>query len=40
PLTGLANRVLLLDRLDVAVSIATRLGSPVAVLTLDLDGFK
>ena len=40
PLTGLANRVLLLDRLDVAVSIATRLASPVAVLALDLDGFK
>ena len=40
PLTGLPNRSLLLDRLDVAVSIAQRLRSPVAVLALDLDGFK
>lgn len=40
PLTGLANRLLLLDRLQVAVSVASRLGSPVAVLAIDLDGFK
>ena len=40
PLTGLPNRLLLLDRLDIAVSIAERLHSPVAVLALDLDGFK
>lgn len=40
PLTGLPNRLLLLDRLEVAVSIATRMRSPVAVLALDLDGFK
>ena len=40
PLTGLPNRLLLLERLDVAVSIAERMRSPVAVLVLDLDGFK
>lgn len=40
PLTGLPNRLLLLDRLDVAVSVAERMRSPVAVLVLDLDGFK
>ena len=40
PLTGLPNRALLLERLDVAVSIAERMRSPVAVLVLDLDGFK
>jgi len=40
PLTGLPNRLLLLDRLDVAMSIAERMRSPLAVLALDLDGFK
>ena len=40
PLTGLPNRLLLLDRLEVASSLADRLRSPVAVLALDLDGFK
>jgi diguanylate cyclase (GGDEF)-like protein len=40
PLTGLPNRALLRDRLGVAVAVAQRVRSPVAVLALDLDGFK
>ncbi|MGH8981426.1 MAG: diguanylate cyclase, partial [Acidimicrobiales bacterium] len=40
PLTGLANRVLLLDRLEHAVSATTRHASQPAVLFMDLDHFK
>jgi diguanylate cyclase (GGDEF)-like protein/PAS domain S-box-containing protein len=39
-LTGLPNRVLLQDRLDQAVRAATRAGEPLALLVMDLDGFK
>jgi two-component system, cell cycle response regulator len=40
PLTGLANRRLLNDRLSVALVHARRTTSAVAVVYLDLDGFK
>jgi diguanylate cyclase (GGDEF)-like protein len=40
PLTGLANRSLLDDRLSRAVATARRNASPLAVLLFDLDGFK
>lgn len=40
PLTGLANRSLFLDRVTRAVARATRDGSKVAVLYVDLDRFK
>ncbi|HZG92060.1 MAG TPA: EAL domain-containing protein [Pseudonocardia sp.] len=40
PLTGLANRTLLADRLGRAIRRAGRGTTPPAVLVLDLDGFK
>ncbi|MFA9446789.1 putative bifunctional diguanylate cyclase/phosphodiesterase, partial [Egicoccus sp. AB-alg6-2] len=40
PLTGVANRALLLDRLDHTAARADRLGDAYAVLVVDLDGFK
>jgi diguanylate cyclase (GGDEF)-like protein len=40
PLTGLPNRMLLMDRLDQAIAATRRSGSILAVCFLDLDGFK
>jgi diguanylate cyclase (GGDEF)-like protein/PAS domain S-box-containing protein len=40
PLTGLANRALLDDRLEQAVEMAGRRGERVGLVYIDLDGFK
>jgi diguanylate cyclase (GGDEF)-like protein/PAS domain S-box-containing protein len=40
PLTGLPNRALFLDRLGVELAHSARAGSDLAVMFLDLDGFK
>ncbi|MGE3444660.1 MAG: diguanylate cyclase [Acidimicrobiia bacterium] len=40
PLTGLPNRAFALERLDTALLDARRIGREVAVLFIDLDGFK
>ncbi|MEO8458753.1 MAG: PAS domain S-box protein [Chloroflexota bacterium] len=40
PLTALPNRRLMLDRIEQALAHTRRYGSPLALLSLDLDGFK
>jgi diguanylate cyclase (GGDEF)-like protein len=40
PLTGLANRALFLDRLELQLLRADRFGAPISVLFLDVDRFK
>lgn len=39
-LTGLPNRLLFVDRLEKAVSSARRNGQPLALIYIDIDGFK
>jgi diguanylate cyclase (GGDEF)-like protein/PAS domain S-box-containing protein len=39
-LTGVPNRVLFADRLDLAISLAVRSGNPFALFYVDLDDFK
>lgn len=40
PLTGLPNRILLIERLKHAISVTQRLGKTLALLSVDLDNFK
>ena len=40
PLTGLANRVLLVGEIDRALRASARTGAPVSLLLVDLDNFK
>ncbi|WP_170162296.1 EAL domain-containing protein [Caldimonas tepidiphila] len=40
PLTGLPNRILLADRMGVALARSRRTGEALAVCVMDLDGFK
>ncbi len=39
-LTGLPNRALFIERVEQAMARRARLGSRIAILFLDLDGFK
>ncbi|MHB1774380.1 MAG: putative bifunctional diguanylate cyclase/phosphodiesterase [Acidimicrobiales bacterium] len=40
PLTGLANRIAFYESLHTCLAVASRTGSPLSVLVLDLEGFK
>jgi len=40
PLTGLPNRLLLSDRIDMTIKHASRSNKKAAILFIDLDGFK